>query len=135
MEGKCDSYLAYITLDFREAKSLEQPAKLFPDSMEEKGMLPLRQILITFSLHFILLLTASEGENWLQGLKPITPLYLNLTLKLTYPQQSTASFVWERINFPMCSSECCPSGTTAAKCWKTCHRLSHMVSSTGTCAA
>ena len=29
MVGKCDTYLTYITSDFREEKSLEQPVKPF----------------------------------------------------------------------------------------------------------
>ena len=37
MAGKFDNYLTYITIDFREAKSLDQPAKLFPDIYGGKG--------------------------------------------------------------------------------------------------
>jgi hypothetical protein len=41
MAGKFDNYLTYITIDFREAKSLEQPAKLFPDISRRKGNAPI----------------------------------------------------------------------------------------------
>jgi hypothetical protein len=54
MTGKFDTYLTYITRDFQEEKSLEQPGKPFQITVEEKGMLPLRQIIIKFSRHLIL---------------------------------------------------------------------------------
>jgi hypothetical protein len=43
--------------------------------------------------------------------------------------------VWRRRNVPICSRDCCPSGKTEAKSWKTCHMPSQTVSSTETCAA
>jgi hypothetical protein len=53
MVGKFDNYLTYITSDLWEEKSLEQPMKPFQISMEEKGMLPGRQLIIKFSRHLI----------------------------------------------------------------------------------
>ena len=46
MRAKFDTYLKYILVGFSKVKSLEQPVKLFPESMKEKVVLAFRQISI-----------------------------------------------------------------------------------------
>jgi hypothetical protein len=94
--GKCDTYLTYITSDFREDESLEQEVEAFLDIYRRKGNAAITSDTSHISppFHFVIYsLSCSTRDEALQEIESLFGLSVIITARICKPHPDSLHIV------------------------------------------